>query len=159
MAHQWPDIYILEKCTNQGTKGCLVQSDAFHYWCLLQQWRLFYPTLSWNADVVGISVWNRETQFGLLGGSVAETYLKRREKKNDGPGGKKARQTWRSWVVRHRSGAGVQSKSKSKKSCNGKIKVLLNIKLFCLYINSKILQALTSLLDQSLFPFDKDYRI
>lgn len=55
----------------------------------------------------------------LVGGSVIEAYLKRREKKNDGPVGKKARRAGRSWVVRHRSAAGVQSKPKRKKSCNG----------------------------------------
>lgn len=61
----------------------------------------------------------RRDSVWLVGESVAETHLKRRKKANDGPGSKKARQAGRSWVVRHRSEVGVQSKPKSEKNCPG----------------------------------------
>jgi len=51
----------------------------------------------------------------LVGESVAETHLKRREEANNGSGGKKARQAGRNCVVRHRSEVGVHLSLKVRK--------------------------------------------
>lgn len=65
-AHPWPDIYNLETHTNQETKGLLGAKWCFSLLMLITAMKTFYPTLSWNVNAVGISMWNGETMFGLL---------------------------------------------------------------------------------------------
>lgn len=118
--HTHDQIFTIWKHTQiKKLKGYWAQSDAFHYWCLLQ-----HEDILPNSILKCQCCWYLHVKWRdhvwLVGESVAETHLKRREKANDGPGGKKARQAERRWVVRHRSEVWVQSKPKSEKNCHGK---------------------------------------
>lgn len=62
---------------------------------VLECQRCWYLFVKWRY-----SVW-------LVKGSVDEIHLKRREKINDGPGGKKSRQAEKSCVIRQRLEVGV----------------------------------------------------